>query len=112
VAGFTALKDYEDAAHSLKFPLQPLQVQVPNPDLLRAFQVAVKGRVGAIIATSVPGLSGYQKQIVDLAVQNKLPLMSESVSVVEVGGLASYDANRDEIFKRAAVYVDKILKGT
>jgi putative tryptophan/tyrosine transport system substrate-binding protein len=112
VAGFTALRDYEDAAHSLKVPLQPLQVQVPNPDLPRAFQVAVKGRVGAIITTSVPGLSGYQKQIVDLAVQNRLPLMSESVSVVEVGGLASYDANRDEIFKRAAVYVDKILKGT
>ena len=93
-------------------PLQPLQVQVPNPDLPRAFQVAVKERVSAIITTSVPGLSGYHKQIVDLAVQNRLPLMSESVSVVEAGGLASYDANRDEIFKRAAVYVDKILKGT
>jgi putative ABC transport system substrate-binding protein len=112
VAGFTALKDYEDAARSLKVPLQPLQVQVPNPDLPRAFQVAVKERVSAIITTSVPGLSGYHKQIVDLAAQNRLPLMSESVSVVEAGGLASYDANRDEIFKRAAVYVDKILKGT
>ena len=112
VAGFTALKDYEDAARSLKVPLQPLQVQVPNPDLPEAFQVAVKERVSAIITTSVPGLSGYHKQIVDLAVQNRLPLMSESVTVVEAGGLASYDANRDEIFKRAAVYVDKILKGT
>ena len=84
VAGFTALKDYEDAARNLKVPLQPLQVQVPNPDLPRAFQVAVKGRVSAIITTSVPGLSGYHKQIVDLAVQNRLPLMSESVTVVEV----------------------------
>ena len=112
VAGFTALKNYQDAARNLKVPLQPLEVQVPNPDLPRAFQVAVKGRVSAIITTSVPGLSGYHKQIVDLAVQNRLPLMSESVSVVEAGGLASYDANRDEIFKRAAVYVDKILKGT
>jgi putative tryptophan/tyrosine transport system substrate-binding protein len=112
VAGYTALKDYEDAARSLKVPLQPLQVQVPNPDLPRAFQVAAKERVGAIIATSVPGLSGYHKQIADLALQNRLPLMSESVTVVEAGGLASYDANRDEIFKRAAVYVDKILKGT
>ena len=112
VAGFTALKDYEDAARSLKVPLQPLQVQVPNPDLPRAFQVAVKERVSAIITTSVPGLSGYHKQIVDLAVQNRLPLMSESVTVVEAGGLASYDAKRDEIFKRAAVYIDKILKGT
>jgi putative ABC transport system substrate-binding protein len=87
-------------------------VQVPNPDLARAFQVAVKERVSAIITTSVPGLSGHHKQIVDLVVQNQLPLMSESVSVVEAGGLISYDANRDEIFKRAAVYIDKILKGT
>jgi len=112
IAGFTALKDYEDAARTLKVPLQPLQVQVPNPDLPRAFQVAVKERVSAIITTSVPGLSGYHKQIVDLALQNRLPLMSESVTVVEAGGLGSYDANRDEIFKRAAVYIDKILKGT
>ena len=99
VAGFTALKDYEDAARSLKVPLQPLQVQVPNPDLPRAFQVAVKERVSAIITTSVPGLSGYHKQIVDLAVQNRLPLMSESVSVVEAGGLASYDANERRNFQ-------------
>jgi putative tryptophan/tyrosine transport system substrate-binding protein len=112
VAGFTALKDYEDAARNLKVPLQPLPVQVPNPDLPRPFQVAVKERVSAIIVTSVPGLSGYRQQIVDLALQNRLPLMSESVLAVEAGGLASYDANRDEIFKRAAVYVDKILKGT
>jgi putative ABC transport system substrate-binding protein len=112
IAGFTAPKDYEDAARTIKVPLQPLQVQVPNPDLPRAFQVAVKERVSAIITTSVPGLSGYHKQIADLSLQNRLPLMSESVTVVEAGGLASYDANRDEIFKRAAVYIDKILKGT
>jgi putative tryptophan/tyrosine transport system substrate-binding protein len=74
--------------------------------------MAVKERVSAIITTSVPGLSGHHKQIADVAVQNRLPLMSESVTVVEAGGLASYDANRDEVFKRAAVYVDKILKGT
>jgi putative ABC transport system substrate-binding protein len=111
VAGFTALKDYDDAARSLKVPIQPLEVRVPTPDLSRAFQVAVKERVSAIIATSVPGVSGYRKQIVDLALQNRLPLMSESVLAVEAGGLVSYDANRDEIFKRAAVYVDKILKG-
>ena len=79
VAGFTAFKDYEDAARSLKVPLQPLEVRVPTPDLPRAFQVAVKERVSAIIVTSVPGLSGYRKQIVDLAVQNRLPLMSESI---------------------------------
>ena len=56
VAGFTALKDYEDAARSLKVPLQPLEVRVPTPDLPKAFQIAVKERVHAIITTSVPGL--------------------------------------------------------
>ena len=112
VAGFTAFKDYEPAARGLKVPLQLLEVQVPTPDLPRAFQAAAKGRVSAIITTSVPGLSGYQKQIADLAMQNRPPLMSEGVSFVEAGGLASYDANRDEVFKRAAVFVDKILKGT
>jgi len=111
VAGYTALKDYEDAARSLKVPLQPLQVQVPNPDLPRAFQVAVKERVSAIIAVSVPGLSNYRKQIVDLTVQNRLPLMSETVSYIETGGLAFYGAKEEEIFRRAAIYIDKILKG-
>jgi putative ABC transport system substrate-binding protein len=109
--GSSAFKDYEDAGRSLKVPLQSLEVRVPNPDLPRAFQVAVKERVSAVIVASVPGLSGYRKQIVDLAVQNRLPLMSESVLAVEAGGLVSYNANNDEILRRAAYYVDKILKG-
>jgi len=60
---------------------------------------------------SVPGLSGYRKQIADLAVQNRLPLLAETVLAVEDGGLAFYGAKQDEIFRRAAIYVDKILKG-
>jgi len=111
VSGVTAFKDYEAAARGLKVALQLLEVQSTTPDLPRAFQVAVKGRVRAIIATSVPGLSGHQTQMADLAMQNRLPLMSESVPTVEAGGLVSYDSKRDDVFKRAAVYVDKILKG-
>ena len=110
-AGFKAFKDYEDAARNLKVPLKILEVRAPTADLPKIFQVAVKERVSAIITTSVPLLSVHRKQIADLAVQNRLPLMSESVTVVEAGGLASYDAKRDEIFRRAAVFVDKILKG-
>jgi putative tryptophan/tyrosine transport system substrate-binding protein len=112
VVGFTAFKDYGDAASALKVSLQILEVGAPTPDLPKVFQLAVKERVSAIIVTSVPGLSGYRQQIVDLAVQNRLPLMSENVSAVEAGGLASYDAKIDELYRRAAVYVDKILKGT
>jgi ABC-type uncharacterized transport system substrate-binding protein len=111
VTGSSAFKDYEDAGQSLKVPLQSIEVRVPNPDLPKAFQVAVKERVSAVIVASVPGLSGYRKQIVDLALQNRLPLMSESVLAVEAGGLVSYNANNDEILRRAAVYIDKILKG-
>jgi putative ABC transport system substrate-binding protein len=92
-------------------PLQILEVQAPTADLPRLFQVAVKERVSAIITTSVPSLSVHRKQIADLALQHQLPLMSESVTVVEAGGLASYDAHRDEIYRRAVFYVDKILKG-
>ena len=109
-AGVTP-KDYDAAARSLKVRLQILEVQGSPPDFPRAFQAAVKGRVSAIITTSTPGLAGYQKQIADLAVQNRLPLMSESIAAVEAGGLVSYDADRAEIFRRAAVFVDKILKG-
>ena len=111
VAGSRAIKDYEDAARGLKVPLQPLEVRVPSPDLQRAFQVAVKERVSAIILASVPGLSAYRKQIADLAIQNRLPLMSESVLAIEAGCLAFYGAKEEEIFRRAAVYVDNILKG-
>jgi putative ABC transport system substrate-binding protein len=112
VAGSAASKDYDDAARALKVSLQPLVVRVPTPDLPGAFQQAVKTRVKAIIALSVPGLSGYRKQIIDLAVQNRLPLMSETVLAVNEGGLAFYGANQDEMYRRAAVIVDKILKGT
>ena len=87
VAGFRAIKDYEDATRGLRVPLQLLEVRVPSPDLQRAFQVAVKERVNAMIVASVPGLSGHRKQIADLAIQTRLPLMSESV-------LAKLEASR------------------
>jgi putative ABC transport system substrate-binding protein len=111
VSPFTAFKDYEAAARGLKVALRLVEVKSTTPDLPTAFQVAVKGRVRAIVVTSVPGLSGHQTQMANLGIQNRLPLMSESVPTVEAGGLVSYDADRDEVFRRAAVYVDKILKG-
>jgi putative ABC transport system substrate-binding protein len=109
--GFSAVKDYQDAARNLNVALQILELQSPTRDLRNAFQAAVRNRVGAMIVVSVPGLSGYRKRIVDLAVQNRLPLMSESVAAVEVGGLVSYHADNDEVLRRAAIYIDKILKG-
>jgi putative ABC transport system substrate-binding protein len=104
-------KGYEAAARELKIELQSLGVRSLSPDLEVAFQLAVKGRAKALIATSNPVFTDL-KQIADLAIKNRLPLMCEANRYVEAGGLMSYAANDAEGYRRAAYYVDKILKGT
>ena len=105
-------KEYEATARALKIPLQSLEVRGPNPDLAGAFQVATKQRFNALIAITNPVLSRYQKQIADLAIKNRLPSMYERNQYVEAGGLMSYSTNDADQYRRTAVYVDKILKGT
>ena len=86
-------------------------VQGPNPDLKGAFQAAAKGRANGLITRRGPVLNNYTKQIADLAIKNRLPLMSEGNDYVEAGALVSYSANEVDRFRRAAVHVDKVLKG-
>jgi len=88
-----------------------LEVRGPNPDLEGAFRAAAKGRASALITVRNPALTRHTKRIVDLAIKNRLPSMFESPDYVEAGGLVSYAADYNEIFRRAAVFVDKILKG-
>ena len=107
-----ALKDYETAARMLKIQLQSLEVRGPDPDFGAAFQAAARGRVSAIITITDALLNRYPKRIADLAIKNHLPSMYERSEYVEVGGLVSYAASDAESFRRAATYVDKILKGT
>jgi putative tryptophan/tyrosine transport system substrate-binding protein len=104
-------KEYEAAAHGLKIPLQSLEVRHPNPDLEGAFQAAVRGRANALITVRNPVLNRYTKQIVDLALKNRLPSLYEGSGAVEAGGLLSYAANDRDMYHRAATYVDKILRG-
>jgi ABC-type uncharacterized transport system substrate-binding protein len=105
-------KEHEAAARALKIPLQPLAVQRQNPDFEGAFREAVKGRVSALITSRNALLIVNRKQIADLAIKNRLPSMSERSDMVEAGGLVSYATNEVDIYRRAAFYVDKILKGT
>ena len=92
-----AFKDYEAAARALKIQLQSLEIRGPNPDLEGAFQAAVKERVSALIATQITVLIPYTKKIADLAIKNRLPLMFETGSYVEAGGLMSYAASDAEL---------------
>jgi putative ABC transport system substrate-binding protein len=106
-----AFKEYEAAAAALKIQLQSLEVRGPKPDFERAFREAAKRRVNALITARHGLLIRYEKQIADLAIKNRLPSMFEATDTAEAGGLMSYSANDAESFRRAAVYVDKILKG-
>jgi len=107
----TAFKDYEIPARALKIKLQSLDVRNPKVDFEEAFQIAVKRHVDALVVVSGALSLSYRKQIADLAIKNRLPSMHERSEEVEAGGLMSYSADNHESFRRAAIFVDKILKG-
>jgi putative ABC transport system substrate-binding protein len=108
---FVGIKEYEAAAVALKIRIQSLEVRGPDPNLESAFQAAIRQRANAIIMITNPVLTRYAKRIVEFALNNRLPSMYERLDYVEAGGLVSYAANDTESYRRAAVYVDKILKG-
>jgi putative ABC transport system substrate-binding protein len=106
-----AFKYYEPAASAFKLKLTSLQAQRPKPDLEGLFRAAEKARVNALISVTNAVINQHVKKIADFAIQKRIPLMVEGSNFVEEGGLISYAANDADRFLRAAVYVDKILKG-
>jgi putative ABC transport system substrate-binding protein len=106
------LKEYETAARDLKVQLRPLEVRGPKPDLEGAFQTATKAHVGALITITNANLFLQQKRIAELAIKHRLPSMFQGSTWVESGGLMSYSSDELAAFRRAAYYVDRILKGT
>jgi putative ABC transport system substrate-binding protein len=105
------IKRYEAAAPALKIKLEPLAVRGPIPDLDGAFRAATKDRVNALITLTNIVLDPYTKRIAELAIKNRLPSMGEASQYVEAGGLISYSTDDLALYARAAVFVDKILKG-
>ena len=106
------LKETELAAGALAVKLQYLDVLGPK-DIETAFRAASKGRAEAVLALSSGGILLSQRaQLADLAVKSRLPAIYQSRSYVEAGGLMSYGASITDLNRRAATYVDKILKGT
>jgi putative ABC transport system substrate-binding protein len=111
VAAGIRFKEYEASARAVKIALQSLKIKNQNPDFDSLFQTAAKEGVSALTIVRSGLLIGNRKQIADLAIKNRLPSMSELGDMVEAGALASYSTNEGESFRRAAVFVDKILKG-
>jgi ABC-type uncharacterized transport system substrate-binding protein len=103
---------YEAAARPLKIKLQSLDARGSNPDLDGAFRDAVRWRANAVVTITTNALFRNSKRIADLTLKNRLPSLYEGSTWVENGGLMSYSANDLELFRRAATFVDKILKGT
>ena len=105
-----SFKETELVATALRLKLQPLHVRDSN-EIDDAFEAAVRGRSGALLLLRNAITSGHQKKIVDLAAKHRLPAMYEEREWVEIGGLMSYGPDLKDQGRRAAVYVDKILKG-
>jgi putative ABC transport system substrate-binding protein len=105
------VEDYEAAARALNVTLLPVNLTGPKPNLEDLFQSAVKAGANALVTNRDALTASYAKQIADLAIKHRLPSMNEDSPYVEAGGLMSYAANDADQFRRAAVYVDKILKG-
>jgi putative ABC transport system substrate-binding protein len=105
-----SLKEIELAAGAFKVQLQYLDVLDPK-DIETAFGAASKGRADAVLVLTSVVTNSHRKQIVELAVKNRLPAIYYTAEWVEAGGLMTYGASFTDLFRRAAVYVDKILKG-
>ncbi|HEX7231697.1 MAG TPA: ABC transporter substrate-binding protein [Candidatus Binatia bacterium] len=105
-----SLKEYEIAARGQKITVQKVEVRGPKPDFERAFQSA-KAYIDALVTIRDALTASHPKRIAELAIKHQLPSMHADRSYVEAGGLMSYATSDAEQFRRAAVYVDKILKG-
>jgi len=104
------LKEVERAAGAHGVKLQYLDVLDPK-DIEIAFREAGKGRADVVLTLTSPILLSHRAQLADLAAKNRLPAIYAQPEFVQDGGLMSYGVNLNDLFRRAATYVDKILKG-
>jgi len=105
-----ARREIELAAGALKVQLQYLDV-LATKDIETAFRAASNGRADAVVVLQSFVVLPQRKQIADLAVKNRLPAIYYSIEYVEDGGLMTYSVSVTDLSRRAATYVDKILKG-
>jgi putative ABC transport system substrate-binding protein len=105
-----ALREVELATGAFNVQLQYLDVLDPK-DIEPAFRAASKGRADAVLMLGNPVATSHRTQITHLAVKNRLPVIYDRPEFVEDGGLMTYSVSQNDLYRRAATYVDKILKG-
>src|SRR5262245_35877552 len=105
------LKEIRPAAQALKLKLEEIDTQLDPKGLESAFQTAKQKQVNAIMTQVARSFFAERQRIVELAVKYRLPAIYFSKEFVDEGGLMSYGVDYVDLFRRAAVYVDKILKG-
>jgi putative ABC transport system substrate-binding protein len=108
--GGTALKAMEVAAQPLGIELRVQEVRDPG-EFEKTFAAITKEHAGAIMVLTGPLLTTHRKRIVEFAAKSRLPAMYGISEFVDAGGLMFYGASLPEMYRRAATYVDKILKG-
>lgn len=103
-------QDTQIAARALGVRLHAMEVRGAD-DFDHAFAAITGGRPDALITVTTAFTLRHQRQIVDFTTQNQLPMMAEGKEFAEAGGLMSYGASLPALYRRAAYYVDRILKG-
>jgi putative tryptophan/tyrosine transport system substrate-binding protein len=109
--GTSTLKEIRAAALALGVKLEEINIQFDAKGLESAFQTARQKQVGAILISAAPPFFSERKRIVELARKYSFPAIYPNRQYIDEGGLMSYGADYDDLFRRTAVYVDKILKG-
>jgi len=103
-------KQTKSSAQELSLSLQSLDVHTVN-DLQGAFDGATRSGVNGLVLLATAPINNHLKLVADLAVKNRLPSIYDRSEFVEAGGLMSYGPNVTNMARRAATYVDKVLKG-
>jgi putative ABC transport system substrate-binding protein len=110
IAALRQLKEIESVAPTLGIQIIPEEVR-HSDDFDNVFSEITKERVNALLINRFPFIRTHSKRITDFTEKNRLPTMYDVGGYVKKGGLMSYGSSRPDLFRRAAIYVDKILKG-